>query len=218
MDESPSSLTPRIRVERGIRRVDDHTPAAGPSRLSAMHSASLALSPIDLNDDTDTTPRPHPHPVLAPSATASPVDIRGPTPRIKDLLARFATSNDSRQTTQLLNERTPSLPSELESDFDTTHRSAGTSFATEALKSLFTHAMREPGDTPRKKARRNSIDTSEVEVVEDSPRLERIARERAKLKGKRKSMSDEEAEKSSSTSPYRPFTPGFTRIDRYLFH
>jgi hypothetical protein len=59
---------------------------------------------------------------------------------------------------------------------------------------LFTHALRDPGDTPRKDVRRNSIDLSEVE---DTPRSGRVMEERARNKGKRMSFSDEELDKSS---------------------
>ena len=61
------------------------------------------------------------------------------------------------------------------------------SSARENLKSLFTHALREPRDTPHKDARRNSIDSSEVE---DSPQIDRIIQERSRDKGKRMSFSE----------------------------
>jgi hypothetical protein len=65
------------------------------------------------------------------------------------------------------------------------------SVARESLKDIFSRALR---DTPQKgRHRRNSIDISEVEA---SPRVEK---ERAKNKGKRKSLSDEEPDKPSST-------------------
>ncbi|KAH9012136.1 hypothetical protein EDB84DRAFT_1537087 [Lactarius hengduanensis] len=60
---------------------------------------------------------------------------------------------------------------------------------------------RDPGDTPRKDARRNSIDWSEVE---DSPRIDRVIRECSRNKGKRMSFSDEDIIKlllSSSLIP-----------------
>lgn len=184
-------ITPRTRVYRNpprTARVDDQSPAAGPSRL-AMNTPH---PPSPFLDDDESTPRVN---VRNNFPTSSPTE----TPRLRDILARYQSlHNDPRQASQLINERTPSLPSELESD-EPQHRS----FASEALSRLFSHALREPGSTPTKKsARRNSIDSSEVEVVEDSPRLERIAQERARNKGKRKSMSDEEAERSSSTSAF----------------
>lgn len=190
-DSSPFTPGQRVRVSRNHRsvKVDDQSPTAGPSRL-AMNTPQPASAFLD-DDDDESTPRVTVRNNFNPSSPAE-------TPRLRDILARYdSLHNDPRQASQLINERTPSLPSELESD-EPQHRS----FASEALSRLFSHALREPGDTPTKKnTRRNSIDSSEVEVVEDSPRIERIAQERARNKGKRKSMSDEEAEKASSTSP-----------------
>lgn len=185
-----SSITPRTRVSRHPfrnARVDDQSPAAGPSRL-AMNTPHPA-SPLLDDDDDESTPRGN---VRNNFPSSSPTE----TPRLRDLLARYRTTfHDPHQASQLINERTPSLPSELESD-EPPHRS----FASEALSRLISHALREDDTPTRKNMRRNSIDSSEVEVVEDSPRLERIAQERARNKGKRKSMSDEEADKSSSPS------------------
>lgn len=200
-------ITPRTRVYRNpprSARVDDHTPTAGPSRL-AMNTPHPASPFLDDDDDDEATPRGNARNNFTPS---SPTE----TPRLRDILARYQSlHNDPRQASQLINERTPSLPSELESDEPQHH-----SFASEALSRLFSHALREPGSTPTKKnTRRNSIDTSEVEVVEDSPRLERIAQERARNKGKRKSMSDEEAERSSSTSAIVSLLFS-SRTDRYF--
>ncbi|OBZ68164.1 hypothetical protein A0H81_11790 [Grifola frondosa] len=65
-----------------------------------------------------------------------------------------------------------------------------TLFARESLRELFSRALRD--STPRKnRPRRNSIDTSEVDAT---PRVEQV---REKIKSKRRSMSDEEAEKST---------------------
>ena len=69
---------------------------------------------------------------------------------------------------------------------------ASTSVASQSLRELFSRVLRD-SDTPKTPQRRNSIDASEVE---DSPRLERVWKERSSYKGKRRSMSDEEAEKS----------------------
>ncbi|KAH9079174.1 hypothetical protein EDB83DRAFT_2341102 [Lactarius deliciosus] len=91
----------------------------------------------------------------------------------------------------------PPLSSDRDSDFDPPPKwanSSTTSSARENLKSLFTHTLRDPGDTPRKDARRNSIDSSEVE---DSPRIDRVIQERSRYKSKRTSFSDKELETSS---------------------
>jgi hypothetical protein len=85
--------------------------------------------------------------------------------------------------------------SEPDSDFDPPRSSLANtpSIARESLKDLFSRALRDPGDTPEKnRRRRNSIDISEVDF---SPRVDR---ERAKNKGQRRSLSDEEADKPSS--------------------
>ncbi|KAH9004896.1 hypothetical protein EDB86DRAFT_2784162, partial [Lactarius hatsudake] len=83
------------------------------------------------------------------------------------------TSSASR--TQLLHELPPRLPSDCDSDFDLppkwANSSSTTSSACENVKTLFTHALCDPGDAPRKDARRNNIDSSEVE---DSPRIDRV--------------------------------------------
>jgi hypothetical protein len=76
-----------------------------------------------------------------------------------------------------------------------THRqNLNSSSARESLRNLFTHALRDPGDTPRKDVRRNSIDLSEVE---DTPRSGRVMEERARNTGKSMSFSDEELVKFS---------------------
>ncbi|KAJ3713443.1 hypothetical protein C8R42DRAFT_563889, partial [Lentinula raphanica] len=84
---------------------------------------------------------------------------------------------------------------DFESDFDIpTIGSSQPSLARETLNSLFSHALREPGDTPQKSVkgrlrRRNSIDTSEFE---SNPRASKIKNSRAEGKGKRRSLSDDE--------------------------
>jgi len=189
MDFSPSLPSiPRLRLTRHSQlspQDDDNsrTPTAGPSRLHVLH---------DESEDTDATPR------LAvgtslPSIYAVTEDT--PAARLRALLAQVPnTSSTSR--TQLLHESPPSLPSDRESDFEPPPRwsNVSTGSARESLRSLFVHALRDPGDTPRKDARRNSIDLSEVE---DSPRNDRVIQERARNKGERMSFSDEELDKSS---------------------
>jgi hypothetical protein len=110
-------------------------------------------------------------------------------------------NTSSASLTQLLHEPPPPLPSDRESDFEPPPKwtNTSTTSARESLRSLFTHALRDPGDTPRKDARRNSIDSSEAE---DSPRNDRVIQERARNKGKRMSFSDEELDKSSSSRSF----------------
>ena len=182
---------PRLRITRhsqlSLSPLDDdfsRTPTAGPSRLIPHDS-----------EDTEDTPR---IPVTSslPSIYAAVDDT--PAARLRALLAQVPNTSSASRT-QLLHEPPPPLPSDRDSDFDPPPKwanSSTTSSARENLRSLFTHALREPGDTPRKNTRRNSIDSSEVE---DSPRIDRVIQERSRNKGKRMSFSDEELETSSSS-------------------
>ncbi len=191
MDFSPSLPSlPRLRVTRHsqLSPLDDdlsRTPTAGPSRLHALQH--------DESEDTDATPR-----LTVSSSLPSVYAVTEDTPaaRLRALLAQVPNTSSASRT-QLLHEPSPS-PSDRESDFEPPPRWANSSInsssARESLRSLFTHALREPGDTPRKDVRRNSIDLSEVE---DTPRSGRVLEERARNKGKRMSFSDEELDKSS---------------------
>ena len=189
MDSSPSLFPgPRLRVTRHSQfsPLDDdlsRTPTAGPSRLHALH---------DENEDTDATPR---LPVSSSLPSMFSLTEDTPAARLRALLAQVPNTSSASRT-QLLHEPLPSLPSDRESDFDPPPRwaNASTASARESLKSLITHALRDPGDTPRKDGRRNSIDLSEVE---DSPRIDRVIQERSRNKGKRMSFSDDEFDKSS---------------------
>jgi serine/arginine repetitive matrix protein 2 len=197
MDSSPSLFpAPRLRVTRHsqLSPLDDdlsRTPTAGPSRLHA---------PRDETEDTEDTPR---LPVSSSLPSMFAVTEDTPAARLRALLAQVPNTSSASRT-QLLHEPPPSLPSDRESDFDLPPRWASTSTtsARESLKSLISHALRDPGDTPRKDARRNSIDLSEVE---DSPRIDRVIQERSRNKGKRMSFSDEELDKSSSTFAIHSF-------------
>jgi hypothetical protein len=191
MDFSPSLPSiPRLRLTRHsqLSPLDDdlsRTPTAGPSRLHVLQ---------DESEDTDATPR-----LTVSSSLPSVYAVTEDTPaaRLRALLAQVPNTSSASRT-QLLHEPPPSLPSDRESDFEPPPRwansSTNSSSARESLRSLFTHALRDPGDTPRKDVRRNSIDLSEVE---DSPRSGRVMEERARNKGKKMSFSDEELDKSS---------------------
>jgi serine/arginine repetitive matrix protein 2 len=191
MDFSPSLPSiPRLRIARHsqLSPLDDdlsRTPTAGPSRLHVLQ---------DESEDTDATPR-----LTVSSSLPSVYAVTEDTPaaRLRALLAQVPNTSSASRT-QLLHEPPPSLPSDRESDFEPPPRwaysSTNSSSARESLRSLFTHALRDPGDTPRKDVRRNSIDLSEVE---DTPRSGRVMEERARNKGKRMSFSDEELDKSS---------------------
>jgi hypothetical protein len=176
---------------------------AGPSRTSINHLNNDIGENIYHGDpDAQSTPKlssislnarqPHHLP-----QDASPVDT--PAARLRALLSRIPNNNNNNNNNTASTAHPPPLDptsiSELDSDFDPSQSSPAdqSSVARESLKDLFSRALRDPGDTPRKDGRRrNSIDVSEVEA---SPR---VARERAKNKGKRRSMSDEEMDKPSS--------------------
>ncbi|EGN99975.1 hypothetical protein SERLA73DRAFT_88787, partial [Serpula lacrymans var. lacrymans S7.3] len=85
-------------------------------------------------------------------------------------------------------------PSDIDSDIDTPHFDSKTSsIATESIRDLFSHALREPGGTPLKsRPRRNSVDVSDVETNAT------LKKERASNKGNRLSLSDEEVDRPSS--------------------
>ncbi|KAF9819163.1 hypothetical protein IEO21_02334 [Rhodonia placenta] len=131
-----------------------------------------------------------------PTAQSAPMDT--PAARLRALLARVPNSNSS-ATPRASNERVSGYqtPSEADSDLDPPYSTLATpSIARESLRELFSHVLRDPGSTPRKgRLRRNSIGGNEVDP---SPRVARIEEERAQNKGKRRSMSDEEAEHLSS--------------------
>ncbi|KAH9054270.1 hypothetical protein EDB87DRAFT_1687209 [Lactarius vividus] len=132
------------------------------------------------NDDTDFTPRlPVSSPLLSIYAAVEDTSfarLRAPPAQVPN--------TSSASHTQLLHERPPPHPSYRDSDFDPPPK-----WASENLRSLFTHALRDPRDIPRKDARRNSIDSS---GVEDSPRIDRVIQERSRSDGKRTSISDED--------------------------
>jgi hypothetical protein len=202
---------PRLRLNRttSLPATDDadSTPVAGPSRL---HTHLLAVPNGD-DDDEESTPKipplrdgfplPAHERSISSQATATTATGENPASRLRALLTRLPNE------TPLVSQRPPysrasTAPSEPDSDFDPPDASrvavhSHPSFAQESLKDLFSHALRESGDTPHKgkgRPRRNSIDLSEVEGT--TP-------ERASFKGKakRKSLSDDELEKLDRRPP-----------------
>ncbi|KAF8502142.1 hypothetical protein F5888DRAFT_1632097 [Russula emetica] len=159
---------PRLRVTRHsqLSPLDDDLSRTPTAGPSRLHVLQ------DESEDMDATPR-----LTVSSSLPSVYAVTEDTPaaRLRALLAQIANL-------------TSSHPRD-----GPTHRQTRAS-ARESLRSLFTHALRDPGDTPRKGVRRNSIDLSEVE---DTPRSGRVMEERARNKGKRMSLSDEELDKSS---------------------
>lgn len=195
MDSSgvtPTLKVPRLRLSRlGLKYDELDTPQAGPSRLSpGSRTPTLnGHNDSDNGDDAQSTPR---MPMLntmalePTSASATPI-AETPSARLRALLARVPHSPSTPKVEQ-------AALSDTDSDFDPPRSSPlnTPSIARESLKDLFSRARRDPGDTPQKTGRRrNSIDVSEVEA---SPRAER---ERARNRGQRRSLSDEEAEKQT---------------------
>lgn len=196
MDASPPLPIPRLRLPRFSPPYKDQalTPVAGPS-----HNPDLLSADDDNDEDAESTPRMSASATLdreSPRATPTPgLAADNPTARLRALLARVPNSPNNATPTTSSRPLTLPATSEPESDFEAPQSIVTTSsFARESLKELFSHALR---DTPRKhgRPRRNSIDTSEVDA---SPRVEK---ERERHKAQRRSLSDEEAEKSSSMYP-----------------
>ncbi|KAG6866629.1 hypothetical protein C0991_000739 [Blastosporella zonata] len=188
--ESPSlSLsTPRLRVSR-TPRAYDHLLAGSSLDYLPELSATTPAEDSDVNDrddDQESTPK------ITPKATLlDPTET--PTAQLRALLAR--TSGASKSTLMPLS---PLQSSDHESDFEPPNAPSQitVSSAKENLKNIFSHAMRDPGNTPQKskiRPRRNSIDVSEVEA---SPRVQR---QRAQNRTNRKSLSDEEIDPAKSS-------------------
>ncbi|KAG7446471.1 uncharacterized protein BT62DRAFT_1005767 [Guyanagaster necrorhizus] len=189
--DSPSvlpPLLPRLRVSRTPRSNPDG-PQSGPSHLSDP----VASNSVELNiDDEPSRNVLSSFSIIEPSATFLEDT---PAARLRAVMARLPPS--STNSTAL---PTPSSPSERESDFDQPHfASSITSTAQESIKSIFSRARRDPGDTPRKdnRPRRNSFDVTEVQA---SPMARKAKQERARIISKRQSMSDEEIERVSYRS------------------
>ncbi|KAG2150417.1 hypothetical protein DEU56DRAFT_779824 [Suillus clintonianus] len=198
--DTPSSnslLKPRLRLIRRTpspRAQDssdmDFTPVAVPS------SARSQFNVVDDEDDNQPTPR-MPLKNIASSSNSYGTDsefgpstsyaIPSDTPaaRLRALLARSSDSPSGKSPPT----RLYAQPSE-----DGAGSVSSSRFTRDSLKDLFSHARREPGDTPQKsRPRRNSFDTSEMDITPV------VDRERDKHKGKRKSLSDDEVDKPKSS-------------------
>ncbi|KAF8160953.1 hypothetical protein B0H34DRAFT_673022 [Crassisporium funariophilum] len=191
-----SNITPRLRMSRHSPvHYDRNSPVAstsdaGPSRLSDFSRLiGMNLKDTELSDDLYlASEQDNMSKVSAPSTSSR---SENPAAVLRALLSRLPAHPPSPTQAQ-----DPSLiyASERESDYDMSESEpmqGAPSIAQESLKDIFSKALRDPGDTPQKNGRRrNSIDTSEVEA---SPR---VAKERANNKGKRRSLSDDEVEKT----------------------
>ena len=157
------------------------TSEAGPSRLPNFSQIlDLDLKDIPLSDDQFSSNEQN-----TPKITTTPTATRPDNPAVvlRALLSRLPAHPPSPTKSSTEQER--------ESDFDTVSESnVAPSIAQESLKHIFSNALRDPGNTPRKARRkRNSVDSSELEGS--------VEKERAKNKGKRRSVSDDEVENLS---------------------
>ncbi|KAI0093200.1 hypothetical protein BDY19DRAFT_1053696 [Irpex rosettiformis] len=187
------AVPPRLRQMRQHRSRVEHifdTPQAGPSRITTQVD-TLDVPQYDVSD-AEATPRVTAKPPIATSVNAQAFESSS---RLRSIMNMMPS-----QSAKPIPQRAPSPSQSLDdSDFEapnmTTYANDASSIAKESLKELFSRVM----DSPQKDQmrRRNSIDLSEVEA---SPRIELVQRERAKNKGKRKSMSDEEADKFAKSS------------------
>jgi serine/arginine repetitive matrix protein 2 len=203
MDTPTSSFLPtRHRVLRQTLssfKTELDSPLSGPARLSPLATLSSPFG--EDHDDFEATPRLRVKNTLPSPLSVTPTQdnlvAATPQDRLRALVRGTNTPAAANQTTQLLDVVPPSLTSGNDSDFDAPPRwnSSQASSSSIAIKNIFSNALR---DTPRKAiARRNSIDAGEVS---DSPRVERVVHERSRHKGKRKSLSDDEWDRSAGAS------------------
>ncbi|KAE9408536.1 hypothetical protein BT96DRAFT_783963, partial [Gymnopus androsaceus JB14] len=170
---------------------------AGPSGLQSSTNLMEPFIHEDFGDDEqeDTPKLPTFSALPAEISSAFPEDT--PAARLKAVLERTSAKSKPPPAASAPSDSV----AESESDFDMPNfGSSQPSLARVTLDSLFTHALRDAGDTPQKSGkgkmkRRNSIDTSEFE---SSPRVVKVKKDRTDYKGKRRSMSDDELSCSNS--------------------
>ncbi|KAF6760055.1 hypothetical protein DFP72DRAFT_805767 [Ephemerocybe angulata] len=199
MDGATPYAASRRRITRTIPGDESTTTAssvqAGPSRLPDFTQlVDVNFSEMD-NNHEDTESDDHATPRFAATSRLPPPNGETPAARLRALLSLVP------------NERTPTAQpvppppleepvTDYESDFDKGESINATtaSIARESLRDIFSRALRAPGGTPQKqKQRSSSVEPSESESV---PRQER---EKSRIRGKRKSLSDEEVENSHRT-------------------
>ncbi|KAG0705020.1 hypothetical protein DFH29DRAFT_313027 [Suillus ampliporus] len=177
----------------------DFTPVAGPS---------FARSQFDVVDNDGNQPIPR-MPLNAPSNSYGPnaefeassisaISPDTPTARLRVLLTHSSDSSSGK--------------SPLTRPFNAPHSSAGSSSVLSrftpppsvlrsSLQDFFSHARYEPGDTPQKsRSRRNGLDISEIATV--------VGCARERQKGKKKSLSDDEIDKTMSPPSLLPRQQG----------
>ena len=196
------SVTPRLRMTRHSPTPQDRTATslseAGPSRLPDLSQlVNVTLKDMDISDDnmyasdvpTEPNRQPRPHVATPPSVTRAD----NPAAVLRALLSRLP--NHDETSAPVDEEDEHQYPSEKESDYDVETASGTTSVAQSSLKNIFSRALREPGDTPRKdwshRRRSSSIGATDAE---DTPHIV----EARDIKGKRRSLSDDEVENANS--------------------
>ncbi|KIK68864.1 hypothetical protein GYMLUDRAFT_622625 [Collybiopsis luxurians FD-317 M1] len=203
MDSETPTAIPRLRVSRQHQSAAfgySGSPLfseAGPSRLHSSSTLPLDQYIDDVADDEQQDTPKLPAISTLPPESSSMLPEYTPAARLKAVLERTS----ARYKPPPAPTPSSAAVSEFESDFEIpTTGSSQPSLARENLNSLFSHALREPGDTPQKSAkgsklgRRNSFDTSEFE---SSPRAIKMKKDRIDYKGKRRSMSDDELSSSN---------------------
>lgn len=192
-DTTPYATSSRRRLTRTLPAFDESVTTAssvqaGPSRLPEVTQlVDINFSEMDRDTDTDNhdTPR-------VPASSILPGDT--PAARLRALLSRVPNNSTLTPRTQMMPPPDPSVSDEYESDFDRGEsiNATANSIARESLRDVFSRALRDPGDTPQKagKRRSNSVEPSDTD---ETPRFET---DRFRMKGKRKSLSDEEIENS----------------------
>lgn len=196
---SDISITPpRLRMTRYSpthEKSVHSTSEAGPSRLPEISQlVNLSLKDMDISDDniyaSDVPPEPSRR--AAPQISAK---TENPAAVLRALLSRLP--NNETPAHHPDNDMEHQDLSERESDYDAETASAATSVAQSSLKNIFSRALREPGDTPRKdrshRRRSSSIGGTDTE---NTPHI----LEARDIKGKRRSLSDDEVD-SPSTLP-----------------
>lgn len=204
-DSTPYATSSRRRLTRTLPALDESVTTAssaqaGPSRLPELTQlVDVNFSEINRNyEDTDTDDNDTPR---LPASSTLPGDT--PAARLRALLSRVP----NRSTTPPQHVPPPPHQGEsvtdYESDFDKGEsvNATANSIARESLRDVFSRALRDPGDTPQKagKKRSNSVDPSDTD---ETPRNET---DMNKMRGKRKSLSDEEFENSHRESAAAAF-------------
>ena len=165
---------------------------AGPSRLPEFSQlVNLTMKDMDISDNniyvsdvpTESTPQAPPQ---VGTKTENPAAV------LRALLSRLPNKDESHHPAD---DTEHQYHSERESDYDVETASATTSVAQSSLKNIFNRALREPGDTPRKdkshRRRSNSIGDTDIE---NTPHV----LEALDIKGKRRSLSDDEVDNGNS--------------------